>query len=296
MFGFLSSTARWAKSSKLFVLACLSSAMLLLVPSKALACNPGDLIKIQEEHDGKVVLLVIRPTRVEDATVTISAELKNMNSSQSLPYTTDLAHTEVEADRHVIVRFTPADPTRPFSFSWQSQVRYGNLGGKPDPDFVYRLPFQKGERHRISQTCFGSVSHQKGSEAEYAVDFSMEEGSFVCAAREGRVIALRDDSHEGGPSDKFKQCDNFIIIRHADGGYGRYSHLRYKGVLVKLGSVVQSGTIIGLSGNTGFSSGPHLHFEVFAPVDGNLIKTYSFKVQTDKGVLGKLKTRKEYGF
>lgn len=296
MFRFLKLTKRRANRSMLFFLASSFLALFLWAPLKAVACDPDDSIKVQEERDGKVVLLVIRPTRVEDATVTITADLKNMESSQPLPYTTDLPHTEVEADRRVVIRFKPVDPTQSFNWSWHSEVRYGNLGGKPDADFVYRLPFRKGERHRISQSYFGSVSHQKGSEAEYAVDISMPEGSFVCAAREGRVVALRDDSHEGGPSADFKQCDNFIIIRHADGGYGRYSHLRYKGVLVKLGSVVQAGTIIGLSGNTGFSSGPHLHFEVFAPVDGNLIKTCPFKCQTDEGVLAKLKTRKEYGF
>ncbi len=296
MFRFLGLTEKRANRSMRSLLASLPLALFLLAPLNALACNPDDSIKVQEERDGTVVLLVIRPTRVEDATITITADLKNMASSQPLPYTTDLPHTEVEVNRRVIIRFTPVDPTQSFNWSWHSEVRYGNLGGKPNLDFVYRLPFRKGERHRISQTYFGSVSHQKGSEAEYAVDFSMEEGSSVCAARGGQVVALRDDSHEGGPSAEFKQCDNFIIIRHADGGYGRYSHLRYKGALVKLGGVVKAGTIIGLSGNTGFSSGPHLHFEVFAPVDGSLIKTYPFKVQTDEGVLGRLKTRKEYGF
>jgi murein DD-endopeptidase MepM/ murein hydrolase activator NlpD len=55
---------------------------------------------------------------------------------------------------------------------------------------------------------------------------------------------------------------NFIRILHDDGSMALYAHLAVDGVLVRIGQEVTAGQRIGLSGNTGFSTGPHLHFAV----------------------------------
>jgi len=56
--------------------------------------------------------------------------------------------------------------------------------------------------------------------------------------------------------------DNHIFLRYEDGTYGYLAHLKYKGVVVKAGDAVVAGQLIGYSGNTGFSRGPHLHVMV----------------------------------
>ena len=55
---------------------------------------------------------------------------------------------------------------------------------------------------------------------------------------------------------------NFIRLLHDDGSMALYAHLSVDGVQVRIGQQIQAGQRIGLSGNTGFSTGPHLHFAV----------------------------------
>lgn len=61
---------------------------------------------------------------------------------------------------------------------------------------------------------------------------------------------------------KLRPRANFVCVQHSDGTYARYFHLSRNGVRVKKGDRVAAGDILGLSGNTGFSSAPHLHFDV----------------------------------
>ncbi len=59
---------------------------------------------------------------------------------------------------------------------------------------------------------------------------------------------------------------NFVQIMHDDGTYAIYAHLQLDTVRVKPGQRVARGEYIANSGNTGFSSGPHLHFAVLRNV------------------------------
>ncbi|MBK7824054.1 M23 family metallopeptidase [Nannocystis sp.] len=139
--------------------------------------------------------------------------------------------------------------------------------GVPDScndDSAYRLPYACDTAQTCSQGNFGS-SHQ-GSQA-YAWDFAMPKGTPVHAARAGKVAYLELRSPPGSPCydppGLLEQCHNkanFIGVRHADGTVGLYMHLRE--MKVKLGASVTQGQLIGLSGNTGYTSGPHLHFQL----------------------------------
>jgi murein DD-endopeptidase MepM/ murein hydrolase activator NlpD len=123
--------------------------------------------------------------------------------------------------------------------------------------FTYDLPFEKGTGHRVVQGYGGLFSHKHIA----ALDFGMPEGTPVCAAREGIVYTFKDDSDEGGLSPSYKNKANLIMIKHNDGSYGCYWHLKKNGVAVKKGFVAK-GQLIGYSGSTGFTLRPHLHFSV----------------------------------
>jgi len=123
--------------------------------------------------------------------------------------------------------------------------------------FVYDLPFKEGTKQKVVQGYGGMFSHKNKA----ALDFGMEEGTPVYAARGGIIYSFKDESNEGGPFTKNEKKANYIIIKHNDGSFGCYWHLQKNGVVVKKGTVAK-GELIGYSGSTGFVLRPHLHFTV----------------------------------
>jgi murein DD-endopeptidase MepM/ murein hydrolase activator NlpD len=127
-----------------------------------------------------------------------------------------------------------------------------------DSSYIYSLPYEKGKSFLLAQAYDSKFSHK----GEFALDFKMKQGSRICAARSGVVVATRSDSKSGGLKPENLSEGNYIIILHPDGSYGNYWHLQFNGALVATGDSVLQGQPIGLSGNTGYTAFPHLHFEV----------------------------------
>lgn len=129
---------------------------------------------------------------------------------------------------------------------------------KKDSSFIYDLPFEHKKKVFLIQAYESMFSHK----GERALDFKVKTGTKICAARSGVIMALRKDSDKGGLKQEHLSDGNFIMIKHNDGSVAHYWHLQKDGVLVDMGDSVKTGQLIGLSGNTGFSAFPHLHFEV----------------------------------
>lgn len=146
--------------------------------------------------------------------------------------------------------------------------------------YIYDLPFETGTKRQVMQGYGGLFSHRHIA----AIDFSMPVGTPVCAAREGVVLAYRDDSNEGGIWGRYKNKANFIIIKHDDGTMGCYWHLQQNGVLVKSGRV-SKGQVIGLSGATGQVIRPHLHFSVKRVLNYDPDSFVKTKFRTHKGIV-----------
>ncbi len=144
----------------------------------------------------------------------------------------------------------------------------------PDDTYLYLFPFAHGTKHRVTQGYNGSFSHF--GENQYAVDFDLDEGTEVYAARGGRVVEVKEDSRVGGPSMAYADRANLIMVAHDDGTFGNYVHLRYHGAEVQVGDRVEAGDMIGYSGNTGVSSGPHLHFDVRVPLPTGHMQSVPF--------------------
>lgn len=162
--------------------------------------------------------------------------------------------------KNKVTKFKPLSSS--YSYSYRYTCIPGNLmNSKHDENAVYLIPFPKGIKSQVMQG-YNEVYSHKGL---FALDLKAEEGTLVCAAREGLVVELKKDSKKGCGSSECSDFGNFIRILHADGTEAMYLHLAFDGVLVKEGEVVKAGMQIGYSGATGWATGPHLHFEVLEP-------------------------------
>jgi murein DD-endopeptidase MepM/ murein hydrolase activator NlpD len=162
----------------------------------------------------------------------------------------------------VLARLCPLDPSRPCDFNYRLRFVPGDPAARHRPARAYLVPFEAGKRFRISQGFNGKTSHQ-GPASRHAVDISMPVGTPVRAARDGVIMDVAFDFYEGGLNrEEYGGRANLVRILHDDGTMAIYVHLRLESVRFPIGSRVKAGTVIAQSGNTGYTSGPHLHFAV----------------------------------
>ncbi len=202
----------------------------------------------------------------------------NMASQPSLP-----ARATVAANATALIAnlFT-ADNARPGNFEVELDAVVGDPSAKPRP-FEYLIPLQRPSL-RVDQGFDGQYSHV-GSENRYALDFAADIGTPVMAARGGVVMQVESDFAQAGLSEEeYGGRANFVRILHDDGSMALYAHLQPDGALVRVGQAVRQGQQIGLSGNTGFTSGPHLHFAVQVN-RGMRLESIPFRMRGPQGVL-----------
>jgi murein DD-endopeptidase MepM/ murein hydrolase activator NlpD len=159
-----------------------------------------------------------------------------------------------------VTHIAAIDPYHDGEFELQLDAMPGDPNAHPR-DVVYQLPLRQ-RAARIDQGYGGRFSHTD-PQNRYAVDFAADLGTPVVAARDGVVMQVERDFDKAGLNlEKYGGRANFVRIVHDDGTMAVYAHLREGGVLVRVGQRVNAGQQIGLSGNTGFTTGPHLHFVV----------------------------------
>jgi murein DD-endopeptidase MepM/ murein hydrolase activator NlpD len=146
-----------------------------------------------------------------------------------------------------------SDPTEPVIPGHVDCSSFASSARSP-----YVLPFATGRAFRVSRT-FGHHLSANGGVGLYAIDFVMPIGTPVQAARAGVVVAVEDRYSDDDHADFH---ENWVMVRHTDSTVARYIHLTRTGAQVRVGDTVVQGQTIGLSGNSGASQGPHLHFDV----------------------------------
>lgn len=160
----------------------------------------------------------------------------------------------------LILELGPEDPSLAWSYGWSyafvpgAPMSESSLSGSP-----LGLPV-KGGPFVISQAFKGASSHSQHAEAHYAVDIAVPENTPVIAVRSGLVMDAEKDFSRAGWSAEYADEANMVRVLHEDGSMGLYAHLRVDGVEVSAGQKIRRGQLLGYSGNTGFSNGPHLHF------------------------------------
>lgn len=154
-----------------------------------------------------------------------------------------------------LVTLAPYDKSKPMHYKPVLSYALGDPRLKPEP-YRYPLPWRGGPFYQ-SQGPSGKFSHN-GPKGRYARDISMPEGTPIIAARSG--IAIKVENSQTGKGDN--PAGNFIRILHSDGTMSVYLHLKRGSISPKEGDKVKVGDFIAFSGNTGRSTGPHLHFVI----------------------------------
>lgn len=160
-----------------------------------------------------------------------------------------------------IIRLWQINERLGYKYTYSHSFVPGNPRAKHLPFKPYLLPLSAGRGFRISQAFHGSSTHNH-PQSEYAVDIPMPEGTKIFAARTGVVMDVANDFFSGGRGKKCEEKANFIRILHDDGTMALYAHLKPETIQYPVGSRVEAGRFIAKSGNTGYSSGPHLHFVI----------------------------------
>ncbi|WP_392565779.1 murein DD-endopeptidase MepM [Utexia brackfieldae] len=154
--------------------------------------------------------------------------------------------------------------------------RYYDINGLGLARSFLRYPLQKPARisspfnpHRLNPVTKRVTPHN-------GVDFAVSRGTPVLASGDGEVMVAKYSGSAG----------NYIAIRHGRQYMTRYMHLDK--ILVKPGQKVSKGDVIALSGNTGRSTGPHLHYELH--VDNKPVNPMTSSLPQSDELTGKSKT------
>ncbi|WP_317206375.1 M23 family metallopeptidase [Chryseobacterium sp. MFBS3-17] len=252
----------------------------LLIATSGFAQSPWDIRFYNEVKDGVVHIYADNQEPME---MSARFEFKLQNVTSSLP-SREIVVVPADTLKFLIATLTPVKKNAANKFSYTNTFNFGNaLQQDYDQNHIYSLPFEKGKTQRIYQGYYGKFSHQNAQ----ALDFDLQTGDEIFAAREGIVVETVSHHHRNCPDISCAKFNNRILIQHEDGTFADYAHLKQNGVSVKKGDFVSRGQLIGYSGNTGYSNGPHLHFSVFINrIDGS--RTYLptlFKTSESEGTL-----------
>lgn len=238
-------------------------------------------VNITSRQVGSTIIIGLENKNPHSVTIKLNPKYKNLKYDKNIPTLVVLkAKTKKE---YIRLGIKEGGSSYSYSYTWI----IGSVNAVHDDSYLYRLPYKAGASHIVSQGYNGEFTHKGHS--QYAIDFAMDIGTPLCAARSGVVVKIKSDSNKRGDTKEFAKYGNYVTIEHDDGTLATYYHLKRNGVGVVVGQNVNRGQVIGYSGNTGFSTGPHLHFAVFKPSSASKTKSLPIKFVTTNGIISSLK-------
>jgi murein DD-endopeptidase MepM/ murein hydrolase activator NlpD len=151
----------------------------------------------------------------------------------------------------------------------EEQLVLNKIYASSHDDFFFKVPFQE-PMTSFKTSIYGKKrvynNHKKGQ--HLGIDYRAAIGEKVPATNRGKVVLARDLFYTGWT----------VLIDHGLDVFTNYGHLSK--ALVSEGTIVEKGDVIGLSGNTGRTSGPHLHWGV--KIQGQYVDGMSLILETEK--------------
>ncbi|MFT4993051.1 MAG: murein DD-endopeptidase MepM/ murein hydrolase activator NlpD [Paraglaciecola sp.] len=236
--------------------------MLVVIPSpRALAYCLDDWACVDIIETEHKIEFWLSNNKAYPITSTLEVKTRNLSSPKQSKneYTQTLVLRGFQ--RILALSLVVTDPQLSRDYSERFNWAPGSMHARHNVNYRYSVPYKKGEHYPIVQGFGGGYSHQGAS--KYAIDIAMPVGTPIHAARDGVVIDIVEKHHRGGASRSYAKYANYVVILHSDDTTGEYYHLRKNGAAVEVGAKVVAGQHIAYSGNTGFSSLPHLHFAVY---------------------------------
>lgn len=162
----------------------------------------------------------------------------------------------------ILAHIRPSAPGRACRSAVNTQFGIGDFTRVSD-GAALRLPFADGNAFIVGQAFGGPLTSHSNINDQHALDINMPERTPIVAARDGVIVEAEFGyTNAGGLDKRLQNQANHVMIEHADGSLTQYAHLAPIAVPLAIGSAVRAGQLIGYSGNTGYSSGPHLHFSL----------------------------------
>ena len=255
--------------------------LLITLPFAAKAECSADWIDVKAVKDKGTIELYAKNARATPIALTLQVWTRHMHADRPRTVTETVAP---HASQLMMVLSEDGAGNRS-RYGYKCSWTVGSLDAEHDDDVLYEFPYESGKSYRVLQGYGSRLSHT-GPE-EFTVDFYMREGTPVHAARSG-IVAKTEASHSKGCwKGGCGKYANYIVILHDDWTTGEYYHLQKNGVLVEVGDRIVAGQKIGLSGNTGNSALPHLHFGVYRAAPWGKFQSIPVRFRSIDGIVRK---------
>lgn len=223
---------------------------------------------------------------------TISLTFNKLENSRSF-VVGDTYYTAIGRGRKQIAIMRPEFIGKTVSFSYKTSYRIGDMTIKPDTNFVYLFPLQKGKKVEVRNMISIKASITKQDDNIFTGNqFMTNKGDTIVASRAGLVGEIKDDVPISEKIKKYDQTENFVRIHHADGTFAKYILFKLGGIFVKPGDRVIAGQPLGIIDGSDYQSGSHLSFSVTISDIKYITLVPIFFLAPDK--IGKISDKESY--
>jgi murein DD-endopeptidase MepM/ murein hydrolase activator NlpD len=247
-----------------------------------------DWLSIDEIREGGNIEL--RATNLKEFPITYTMRVRTNGLTTDGPKTVTGTLNGEQSQLVMVLRDTQKQQSGRYRVFCEWTI--GDKDANHDDDLLYRFPYSDKKSYRVLQG-YGSRFSHTGLE-KYAIDFKMDVGTPVHAARSGVVARVVESNDKGCWEDGCGKFANYMVVLHDDGTTGEYYHLKKDGALIDVGERVATGQKIALSGNTGHTTMPHLHFAVYRAASWGNTQSIPVRFISAEGVVSSPRSGRRY--